>query len=376
MRNQIRRVRRDERGMMLVFVGLGCLAFMAATMLAIDVGMFMTARSQAQNAADAGALSGAVSLAFNDFNNRTSTGPAVQSAISAAQANFMMGASPSVLATDVTFPNGPSGQPNRIRVAVFRTADRDNAIPTLSGSLFSVGTVSIGANATAEVAPANAMTCVKPFMIPDKWQENNGNTQFNLNTDVYIPAGTPGYTGYTIANDVGLPLVLRAGTGDQPEPSFYYSWKMSNDIGGNFYRDNIANCNTEVLTYNPNVPYIMIQEPGNKQGPTLQGIQDLIDKDPRATWNATCKCLQNSAYSGQSPRVFPIPLFNPQFYAEGKAGGRPADFKLANFLGFFADYVEGNGRIHGIITNISGVVDPNAGPAPADLFPKAIRLVQ
>ena len=189
MRNQIRRLRRDERGMMLVFVGFGCMAFMAATMLAIDVGMFMTARSQAQNSADAGALSGAVALAFNDFNNRTSTGPAVQSAISAAQANFMMGAPPSVLPADVTFPNGPTGQPNRIRVAVFRTADRDNAIPTLSGSIFGVGRVSIGANATAEVAPANAMTCVKPFMIPDKWQENNGNTQFNLNTDVYIPGG-------------------------------------------------------------------------------------------------------------------------------------------------------------------------------------------
>ena len=170
--------------------------------------------------------------------------------------------------------------------------------------------------------------------------------------------------------------MLRAGTGDQPEPSFYFSWKMSNDIGGNFYRENIANCNTEVIAYDPNNPYIMIQEPGNKAGPTLQGIQDLIDKDPSAIWDSGCKCLKNSAYSGQSPRVFPIPLFDPQFYADGKANGREADFKLANFLGFFADYVEGNGRIHGIITTITGVVDQTAGPAPADMFPKAIRLVQ
>jgi hypothetical protein len=49
---------------------------------------------------------------------------------------------------------------------------------------------------------------------------------------------------------------------------------------------------------------------------------------------------------------------------------------LANFLGFFADYVDPNGKIHGIITNIIGVVDPNAGPAPVDMFPVAIRLVQ
>ena len=53
------------------------MGFLAATTLAIDVGMFMTARSQAQNAADAGALAGAVALAFNDYNDRTTTGPAV-----------------------------------------------------------------------------------------------------------------------------------------------------------------------------------------------------------------------------------------------------------------------------------------------------------
>ena len=62
MRNQMRRLRRDERGMTFVFIGLGFMAFMAATTLAIDVGMFMTSKSQAQNAADAGALSGAIAL--------------------------------------------------------------------------------------------------------------------------------------------------------------------------------------------------------------------------------------------------------------------------------------------------------------------------
>ena len=87
-------------------------------------------------------------------------------------------------------------------------------------------------------------------------------------------------------------------------------------------------------------------------------------------------CVANSRFSGQSPRVFPIPLFNPYYYATGKANGRPASFELANFLGFYADYVEANGQIHGIITNITGLIDPNAGPAPASMFPRAIRLVQ
>ncbi len=87
MRTTLTRMHRDERGMSLVFVGVGFMAFLAATTLAIDVGMFATARSQAQNSADAGALSGAVALYFDDYNNRSASGPAVQSALAAARSN-------------------------------------------------------------------------------------------------------------------------------------------------------------------------------------------------------------------------------------------------------------------------------------------------
>ena len=59
---RIQRLRRDESGMTYVFIGLGLMAFISASMLAIDVGMLMTARNQAQNSADAGALAGATAL--------------------------------------------------------------------------------------------------------------------------------------------------------------------------------------------------------------------------------------------------------------------------------------------------------------------------
>ena len=74
MRRTLDRLHRDERGMSFVFVGLGFMSFMAATTLAIDVGMFMTARSQAQTSADAAALSGAIALVFNDYSNRSASG--------------------------------------------------------------------------------------------------------------------------------------------------------------------------------------------------------------------------------------------------------------------------------------------------------------
>ena len=53
MTSTLTRLHNDERGMSYVFVGVGFMAFLAATTLAIDVGMFETARAQAQNSADA-----------------------------------------------------------------------------------------------------------------------------------------------------------------------------------------------------------------------------------------------------------------------------------------------------------------------------------
>jgi Flp pilus assembly protein TadG len=391
MRNQIRRLRRDERGMTFVFVGLGFMAFFAATTLAVDVGMFMTAKSQAQNAADAGALSGAIALGFNDFNDRSSTGPAVSAAISAALANSMMFAAPSVTPPDVTFPNDPLGRPNRVAVQVFRTAARNNPIPTLIGPLFGVPTVDIGARATAEASPANAATCVKPFMIPDRWKEPNGApfnpltstfTRYDNNgnllaagvRDTYVPAGEQGYTGYTSA-DKGTQLILRAGSGNNVEPTAYQSWKMPGlDIGGDFYRDNISGCNTSVISFSPTTPTYLIQEPGNMVGPTDQGIDDLIAKDPGAAWDTGCKCVKGSRF-GISPRVTPLPLYDPEYYQLGKANGRNADFKLANIMGFFIDRRVGN-QVYGYITPISGLINPNIGPAPDGAFPVAIRLVE
>ena len=194
MRTTLTRLHRDERGMSLVFVGVGFMAFLAATTLAIDVGMFATARSQAQNSADAGALSGAVALYFDDYNNRTASGPAVQSALAASRSNDVINQQVSVQPGDVTFPTSPSGLNNRVRVHVYRTSARGNPLQTLMGRFFGVDTANIDAVATAEASPANAMTCVKPFTIPDRWiekQDPGGFDSLNSTFDSADQHGNP-----------------------------------------------------------------------------------------------------------------------------------------------------------------------------------------
>jgi hypothetical protein len=371
----------DDRGMVLVFVAVGLVAFMAAAMLALDVGNLMVARTQAQSSADSGALAGAVALVFDDFNDRTANGPAVQNAIVASTAtpNRVVNRVVSVTPGDVTFP-----APDRIRVTVRRTASRGNPVFTFLGQMVGINSVDVGAVATAQAAPANAETCVKPFMIPDKWIEKqtppwDPSDTFDLydkkgkllaNPDIYIPADQPGYTGYNANSDKGLELTIRAGTGSNPDPSSYYSWKMPGGVGGNFYSDNISGCNQSVVHWND----IIIQEPGNMVGPTNQGIDDLIAQDPGAYWDTVCNCVKGSAF-GVSPRTAPIPLYDPVYYETGKTNGRTADFKVANWIGFFVEGRQGN-NVTGRITPILGSVDGNAGQAPAGSFPVAIRLVE
>jgi len=382
MWKKLTNLRRDERGMSFIFIGLGFMAFVAASTLAIDVGMFMTARSQAQTAADAGALAGATALAFNNFDDRSTGGPAVQSAVNTALANSVIGASPSATPADVTFPAGPTGN-NRVRINVYRTGARSNAVPTLIGPLFGVPVVNIDATATAEASPANAMTCVKPFAIPDKWTENKnppwttGSTfdrydnKGNVlpNADVYIPAGQPGYAGYNPTRDKGTLLTLRAGTGNNIEPSMYYSWAMPTNTGADDYDLNISGCNTTVVHWGDS----MTQEPGDMTGPTNQGIDALIAKDPNAYWDTAKNEVHTSM--NPTPRVFPIPLYDPDYYQAGKVNGRNATLKVANWIGFFVVARNGN-QVTGRITPILGVIDNNAGPAPTGVFPMAIRLVQ
>ena len=360
--------------MSFVWVGIGFMTFFAASTLAIDVGMFMTARSQAQNAADAGALAGATALVFDDYDDRSAGGPAVSSAIDTAKTNVVVGGIVDVLTSDVTFPLGPTGMNNRVRVDVFRTTNRSNPVPTLIGSVFGVNTVDIGATATAEASPASAATCVKPFTIPDRWQENSvpPNDTFDrydnqgnvvLNADVYPDPNGSTYTKGTV-------VTIRAGTGNNIESSFYYSWKMpGSEIGGDFYRDNIATCNHAFFTPG----YIMTQEPGNKVGETNQGIDLLMAQDPDAEWDDLTQKVV-SEYN-PSPLVFPIPLYDPDFLQNNMTHGRNADLKMVGWVPFFLEGRDGN-NVYGRVVPMVGSIDPNGAPAPTNSLLYSIRLVQ
>jgi hypothetical protein len=393
MKTRFRHLRNDERGMSFVFVGMGLTAFMAATILAIDVGLVMTARTQAQTSADAGALSGATALAFKSFTDHSATGPAVTGAISAAQANLVIGQAPSVTPADVTFPyDATTSAFDQVQVTVYRTIARGNPFATLIAGFFGTPTADVQATATAVAMPANEMSCVLPFTIPDKWIENqtgpwDPSDTFDIaaaqgqhlnagaplpNPDIYIAPGqgVTNATGYSPTSDVGLYMTLKPGSQSTVTPSFYNPWDVGGVTGANAFSANIGGCNP---TYTePGQP--MLPETGNMVGPTNQGVAQLIALDPTATWDTSCNCVKNSAYA-ISPRLRAIPLYDPYVYAQDQHSGKSQpNLQIVNYLGFFIEDAQA-GQVTGYIAPILGSFK-KGGPILNGGFARAVMLTQ
>src|SRR5690349_9703925 len=154
----VRRRLAAERGAILIQVGVAVLVLSAFGMFVIDYGVQWVSRNQAQNSADSGALAGAVALAYDNFTDRSSTGPAKTAARNFAQANLVWGQAPDVqLATDVRFyPDAPTAFPascsanDCVRVDVYRNEARNNPLPTFLGGFVGVTTQGVRATAVAQ----------------------------------------------------------------------------------------------------------------------------------------------------------------------------------------------------------------------------------
>jgi hypothetical protein len=282
------------------------------------------------------------------------------------------------------FLPGPAGLNNQVQVPVYRSAARVNPVSTLIAKDFGIETANISAVAVAEASPADSMTCVLPFTIPDRWNERqtppfDPEDPFNLfsaknvrmsDPDIYIGPQDPAtYTGYNAERDKGTRVRLKADNDTKIAPSFYYPYAIPGSTGADDYREAIGGCNTTVMKFGD----LYDSEPGNMVGPTKQGMDDLIALDPNARWDETNKRVISQKHP--SPRVRAIPLFDPAYYQDGKLNGRNASLKFVNYLGFFIEEMNGN-EIVGRITPIGGLRTGSGSPAPAAAFPMSIRLVQ
>jgi Flp pilus assembly protein TadG len=415
---------RDEQGAVLVHVAVALLALLAFTALVIDMGAMWVSRRQAQNAADSAALAGALSLAFDDPDDI----PRAQATAAAAGvANQVWGAAPSILpATDVQLvpcPPGAPGLPDTcIRANVYRSAARSNPLPTFFAQIVGVNSQDVRATATAQVTTGNAVDCMRPWAVADRWEEHweNGaastapwtpDSNFDkyrkqgndwvpdptvLTPDRYIaPTATDPGSGLTPFDSngnptsmYGLQLTLKIGSAQNRISA---GWFQALDLlnpdgtsgsGGADYRRNINSCNGTVYGIGDTIPV----ETGNMVGPTGQGVGDLVAKDPGANWNQSSLSVQGSCAPGvcadgqwypKSPRIVPVVLFDIDFFFQGSPSGKTS-VTITNIMGFFVEGMGGTGNrdVIGRLVAIPGVTRGGANVDETASFLRKVMLVR
>ena len=168
----------SEQGAVFVQVGIALFVLMAFNVFVLDYGMMWIGRGQAQNAADAGALAGALARGYDDFDDPPSSNIPAESAAGVASANIIW---QQAGAPVVTFPNCPSGVVGRcVRVDVHRDGTNGSAkIPTFFGPILGINGQDVRATATAVAGNGNATNCFRPIAFPDPWIDSVPNNQFD-----------------------------------------------------------------------------------------------------------------------------------------------------------------------------------------------------
>ena len=126
----------SERGAIFVQVGIALFVLIAFNVFILDYGVVWVARRQAQNAADAGALAGAVARGYDDFDIRPLHGNRSANRVERGGSESRLAAAGRVRC-DVQLPRRRHGK--CVRVDVYREREAGSApLPTFFGPMLGV----------------------------------------------------------------------------------------------------------------------------------------------------------------------------------------------------------------------------------------------
>lgn len=356
----------NNRGSIMVMTAVAIVGLFSFAVLVIDGAMLMTTKNQLQAAADAAALAGATGLI--EGSQATATDRAIRFA-SYNEAVQDIRRPVTITAADVVFPEAKV-----IRVRTHRTAATGDALRTNFMRIVNFGSdnmTDISAVAAARTFDVCGSDCVKPWAIPDRWDDVNGNGALEPG-ELY----DPDITGFQAPGDVGASIVLKVGNPQQTMAAgqFYpinlppLDCECGEDpqTGADQYRWNIANCNA--FTVEPGDRLQL--EPGNMVGPTSQGMQDLIDADPNAYWDDNENTIKGSDW-GLSPRIALVPFFDPTTPPQS---GRDW-VRVVKIGAFFLETVGPGSQVNGRFIKVTVGGTPCAGNDESS-FLKGIALVE
>jgi hypothetical protein len=369
----------DERGAAFVLVAILLVVLMTAAALAVDVGLLATARTEAQRSADMAAHAGASALILSPYSEAA----ARSEAIAFAAKNRIRGENTVVLPEDVEVLLDES----KVRVTVHRTASRGSPVGTFFARLLGVDRVNVRAKAAAIAAPAGAVDCLLPVAVADLWFEADGsradeNDSWDPDLGDSFGDGSMGYTTEDLGRLITLKPAQGANHGNDGgadgfpdshrfEPGWWFLWYPTGGGGAKTVREQILNCPQPQTTWG--VGDWAEDKNGNTQS-IQKAFNELIARDPGATWDQSCRCVTNSAYP-VSPRLRAVPMFNPETYT--KQGSGP-NFQIADFMGVFIvpgpPGPPGQQSTYARVASIQGLIGgggPSAGP-----LVKAVQIVE
>lgn len=290
---------KNERGSIIVLFACALLILMLFAALSIDVSSMLTAKNQLQSAVDASALAGASGLVIDQTE-------ACNRAITFGGLNDCINQNVQINPADISFPAA-----NRIRV------QGNHMINLYFARVIGMNTTTISAVAEAALDQLVGSGGARPWAVPDQfWQPGDKDT---------LKCGALGATGTN--SGFFYPVDFPAINKGTPE------------VGAQIYEDNIANG----TNYTIEIGDILQVEPGNMIGPTKQGLDDLIAKDPTAYWdpNKGNSGRPISVYGQNSPRIVIIPLYDANLPPDS---GRNT-VTVIGLAAFFIDQMAGNNVI-------------------------------
>ena len=348
----------SQRGAVLPLIGFIIIAMLALAAFAVDIGYIMVVKQQLQNAADACALGAVDALRFDEPTRSTQ----VESRVLAMAARHKAGNDESVLivpSEDIIIDIDA----HKLTVYARKLRSRNNGLPLFFAKILRIPFADVTARAAAVITPTRTACCVKPWSIPDKWNDEtpidgyplwrnnnvwngeefedgndnrlydpgeaftdgNGNGVYDseqydralsqANEAGYIPSLPPD-------GHVGEPVVLKIGSqGNRPASSFFnpivLPWPEEygeGGPGGDAYREAITKCNPMVIE--PNQTLEVSSEPGRMVGPTVQGTKTIMDQDPYAYWNDEIGDVDHTGGGnvGESARIVLVPVFDPRMW--------------------------------------------------------------
>ncbi len=400
----------SQRGAVMPLIGFLIIAMLALAAFAVDIGYILVTRQQLQNGADAMVLAAASAMILEE-PTRTQE---IEARVQDMAARHSAGNDESIYivpSEDIVIED------MKLTVHARKLRARDNGLPLFFARILRIPFADVAAKAAILMVPTSTACCVKPWSIPDRWDDTtpiaghpdwrnnnlwdgepfddtnenglhdsgepftdeNGNGVYDsehydralsqANEEGFIPSLPPdGHIGDAIV----LKLDAR---GSRPAPSYFnpivLPWPEEYDIGGrgaDLYRRSIVECNP--MTIEPDQELRVESEPGSMAGPTIQGAKTIMDQDPDAFWNDAINNVDHpDGGIGESPRIILIPVFDPRIWP---TPGRLTIKKrnavvVTKIVAFFLEDLDSHGVVTARVTKapvscIKGT-QPGGGPS-------------